>query len=315
MPTPTPAPESGAPIAILTSGGDAPGMNMAIWATCAEAERRGRRVLGVRDGFAGLLAQRADPLTADGMLGWARRGGTVLGTARVPDLPSRRDEALAALHALGVDGLIVLGGNGSLAAAEMLAAEPRAVIGVPATIDNDVRGCPASIGFDSALETGVRLADGIRDSGEALSRLFSLETLGGDTGHLAEAIGRAVCADVVLRPEAPLATEAIVAVVRPVLAAGRHALIVASEGYPDLNAELARVAAAVGVRLRDSRIGHAQRGGVPSPRDRLLARDLGEEAARAASEGDTCRVIPALDGDVVRVRPTAIRRGTSCREA
>jgi 6-phosphofructokinase 1 len=277
-------------------------MNMAIWAVCAEAARHGRQVLGVRDGFAGLLARRGDRLTADGMLPWVRRGGTVLGTSRVPDLPSRGDEVRAALHDLGVDGLVVLGGNGSLAAAEMLAADGGTVVGVPATIDNDVRGCPASIGFDSALETGVRLADGIRDSGEALPRLFSLETLGGDTGHLAEAIGRAVCADVVLRPEAPIATEAIVAAVRPVLAAGRAALIVASEGYPDLNAELARVSDAVGVRLRDGRIGHAQRGGAPSPRDRLLARDLGEEAARAVVDGHSCRVVPAHDGGLVRVR-------------
>lgn len=307
MSRPAPAPEAGARLAILTSGGDAPGMNMAIWAACAEAERRGRRVLGVRDGFAGLLARRADPLTADGMLHLARRGGTALGTARVPDLPSRRDDVHAALHGLDVEGLIVLGGNGSLAASEMFAADGGTVVGVPATIDNDVRGCPASIGFDSALETGVRLADGIRDSGEALPRLFSLETLGGDTGHLAEAIGRAVCADAVLRPEAPLATEAIVAAVRPVLEAGRAALIVASEGYPDLDAQLARVSAAVGVRLRDSRIGHAQRGGAPSPRDRLLARDLGEEAVRAVLEGDACRVVPDDGRGVLRVRTSADR--------
>jgi len=307
VPRPAPAPEAGAPLAILTSGGDAPGMNMAIWAACAEAERHGRRVLGVRDGFTGLLARRAEPLTVEDTLRWARRGGTALGTARVPDLPSRRDEARASLHHLGVGGLIVVGGNGSLAAAEMLADDAGTVVGVPATIDNDVRGSPASIGFDSALEAGVRLADGIRDTGEALPRLFSLETLGGDTGHLAEAIGRAVCADVVLRPEAPLATEAIVDAVRPVLAAGRAALIVASEGYPDLNAQLARVSAAVGVRLRDSRVGHAQRGGAPSPRDRLLARDLGEEAVRAALEGDACRVVPAHDGGVVRLRTRAGR--------
>jgi 6-phosphofructokinase 1 len=277
-------------------------MNMAVWAACAEAERRGRGMIGVHDGFAGLLERRAEPLSAERMLRWARRGGTLLGTARVPDLPSRRDEVRAALSELGVAGLIVLGGNGSLAAAEMLADGAGTVVGVPATIDNDVRGCPASIGFDSALETGVRLADGIRDSGEALPRLFSLETLGGDTGHLAEAIGRAVCADVILRPEAPVPTEAIVDAVRPVLTAGRAALIVASEGYPDLNAELLRVSDAVGVRLRDGRIGHAQRGGTPSPRDRLLARDLGEEAVRAVLDGDACRVVPAHDGGIVRVR-------------
>lgn len=302
MPTRPPTPEAGAPLAILTSGGDAPGMNMAIWAACAEAERHGRCVLGVRDGFAGLLARQAEPLMADDMLRWARRGGTVLGTARVSDLPSRRDAVRAALRDLGVDGLIVLGGDGSLAAAAMLAADAGTVVGVPATIDNDVRGCPESIGFDTALGTAVRLADGIRDSGEALPRLFSLETLGGHTGHLAEAVGRAVCADVVLRPEAPLATEAIVAAVRPVLSSGRAALIVASEGYPELNAELVRVANAVGVRLRDGRIGHAQRGGAPSPRDRLLARGLGEEAARAAIEGDACRVVPGHDGGIGRAR-------------
>jgi 6-phosphofructokinase 1 len=276
-------------------------MNMALWAVCAEARRAGRSVVGLRDGFAGLLERDALPLDADAVLPWARRGGTFLGTARLPDLPSRRSEVRNALDGLGICDLVVLGGNGSLAAAEMLADDVKTVVGMPATIDNDVADCPASIGFDSALATAVRLADGIRDSGEALPRLFSLETLGGDTGFLATAVARAVCADAVLIPEAPREPAEVAAELRPTIEAGRAALIVASEGYPELGAFLHEVSSRLGLRLRDGRIGHAQRGGAPSPRDRLLARDLGEEAVRAIVDGVSCRVVPSPVGPVRRV--------------
>lgn len=275
---------------------------MALWAICAEAQRAGRRVVGLRDGFAGLLERSSVALDADALLPWARRGGTVLGTARVPDLPSRRALVRAALEDLGLEDLVVLGGNGSLAAAEMLAGDVGAVVGVPATIDNDVTDCPASIGFDSALATAVNLADGIRDSGEALPRLFSLETLGGDTGFLAEAVARAVCADALLIPEAPREVADVVAELRPTVESGRAALIVLSEGYPERNAFLSAVSRELGLRLRDGRIGHAQRGGAPSPRDRLLARELGEEAVRAVLDGASCRVVPSPGGPVRRVR-------------
>ena len=279
-------------LAILTSGGDAPGMNMALWAAAAEANRHGYDMIGFRRGYAGLLADDGAVLDVHTALGYARHGGTFLGTARVEDLPNRLHEAQARLESRHVTGLIVLGGDGSLAGAAALAALGVTTVGIPATIDDDVAACDETLGFDTAQATGVTLADGMRDSAEALPRLFSLETLGGDTGMLAQAIGEAVCADVILRPEAPQTLDAIVAALQPSVDAGKAALIVASEGYPDLPGVLQAVEERTGLRVRDSRIGHAQRGGRPSPRDRRLARTLAEEAVRRCIQGEACLLNP-----------------------
>jgi 6-phosphofructokinase 1 len=285
-------------LGILTSGGDAPGMNAAIWAACERATSEGVRVFGIRDGFRGLLERRWLELDPDLTLPWGRSGGTRLGTSRLDDFPHHRPALDAALDALTVDRLLVLGGNGSLGAAGLLA-ERRPVVGVPATIDNDVDGSDASIGFATAVDSGLAQLDAIRDSAEALPRAFALETLGGATGYLAAAVAEAGAADVALVPEAPLAPAELLERVRGVLARRGSVIIVASEGYPDLERVLHDVGRASGTRVRASRLGHAQRGGRPNAADRRLAHALAREAVGHLAEGRSGRLVWQSDRAVL----------------
>ncbi|MEM7735017.1 MAG: 6-phosphofructokinase [Deinococcota bacterium] len=280
-------------LAVLTSGGDAPGMNMAVWTLTQAASAEGWEVLGVRDGFVGLLEGRLEPLTPTQTLSWARYGGTKLGTSRLADLPSHADKLLGMLEHHTITTLAILGGNGSAAAAAHLHSQTPNLtcVVLPATIDNDVVGSDASIGFDTALNTGVRLLDGIRDSAEAMPRLFALETLGGDTGFLAQAVARAGAADALLVPERVLADDAIITQLQAALTAKRYAIIVASEGYPETEAVLERVSDKLGVRYRFSKTGHAQRGGQPSGRDRLLASELALTAWQAVKINQSGRTV------------------------
>lgn len=268
-------------LAILTSGGDAPGMNMAVWAATNAAYERGWDVLGVREGFSGLLRGDVMALSPVRTLPYARLGGTFLATAREPDFASKVPDALHQLRHAAVSHLLVLGGNGSLAGAARLAEAGLAVAGIPCTIDNDVDGSDEAIGFDSALNIALPLFDGMRDTAEALPRWFSLETLGGDTGFLARAVARAGGADLLLVPESPISFKQIERRMRETLERQRFAIVVASEGYPGLIGTLERLERSLGLRLRHTRIGHAQRGGRPSGRDRLLARNMAENAVEA----------------------------------
>ncbi len=273
-------------LGLLTSGGDAPGMNAAIWAAARATRARGGTLIGIRHGWQGLIDRDALPVDPDAAALHQRRGGTWLGTTRLPGFPDRVGEIQAAIAALGLDGLIVIGGGGSLAAAGLLARRGLAVAGIPGTIDNDVAGTEASIGFDTALGTALAMADRLRDTAEALPRLFALETLGGSTGYLAEAVARLTGADQLLAPEAPVDAEAVAAALRPVLDRRGHALIVASEGYPDGVAVMEHISALCGTRLRLTRLGHAQRGGDASPRDRARAIASAEAAVALLAGGD-----------------------------
>ncbi len=268
-------------------------MNMAVWQLTQAASAEGWEVLGVRDGFVGLLEGRLEPLTPVQTLSWARYGGTKLGTSRLVDLPSYTDRLLKVLEHHNITALAILGGNGSAAAARHLHTQNPNLTCVllPATIDNDVLDSDASIGFDTALNTGVRLFDGIRDSAEAMPRLFALETLGGDTGFLAQAVAQAGAADVLLVPEQVLSDDTIITRLQAALAAKRYAIIVASEGYPETEAVLGRVSTKLDVRYRFSKTGHAQRGGQPSGRDRLLASELALTAWQAVKSNKGGRTV------------------------
>lgn len=278
-------------LAILTSGGDSPGMNMAVWAACNTLESRGWSCVGVKEGFAGLLAGDFVELEAASVLPYARLGGTFLGTSRDPEFRAKLPQALEALQAAGIAHLMVLGGNGSLQGARALAQAGIGVVGLPATIDNDVAASEESIGFDTALNFGLLLLDQFRDTAEALPRLCALETLGGDTGFLARAIGQAGGADALLLPEEPLPLERLLELTRAAIAHRRFALIVASEGYPGLEATLEALSERVGLRLRFARPSHAMRGGRPSARDRLLARSLAEAGAEYLAKGHSGAVL------------------------
>ena len=271
-------------LALLTSGGDAPGMNMALHRLTERAEREGWRVFGVREGFQGLLDAAFIPLRTAETVRYTRHGGTFLGSSRLPNFHTLADQSAEVIEEHTITHLAVVGGNGSLRGAALLSRYAHTA-GLPGTIDNDVHGSELSIGFDTALNTGLALLDAMRDSAESLPRLFALETLGGDTGFLADAVARAGGADVTLIPEAVVPETALHERLRESVARQRYALIVASEGYPDLMGVLERASETLQTRIRVTRAGHAQRGGRPSAGDRLLAGALADVAFELLQRG------------------------------
>ena len=273
-------------LALITSGGDAPGMNTALHVLTERAEREGWRVLGVLEGFQGLLNGDFRTLNATETVRYTRHGGTFLGSSRLPNFHALADQSAKVIEEHGVTHLAVIGGNGSLRGAALLSRYAHTA-GLPGTIDNDVHGSELSIGFDTALNTGLTLLDGMRDSAESLPRLFALETLGGDTGFLAHAVARAGGADVTLIPEDVLLESDIHERLRESVSRQRYALVVASEGYPDLVNVLERASEALQTRIRVSRAGHAQRGGRPSAGDRLLAGALADAAFGLLQRGES----------------------------
>jgi 6-phosphofructokinase 1 len=274
-------------LAILTSGGDSPGMNTAIWAATQQLEDSGWRVLGVRGGFAGVLAGDFVELNASECLKFARYGGTFLGTSRDPDFAQKIPAAIKQLKKAGVTHLLVLGGNGSLRGAAVLEQAGFSVVGLPATIDNDVAGSDDSIGFDTATNYGLQILDQFRDTLEALPRLCALETLGGDTGFLADSIGRVGGADAVLVPEIDVSTDILAAVSSDAIQRRGYAMIVASEGVPNLESKLLELEKQLDLRLRFARPSHSMRGGQPSAHDRNLAYDLATAGVNALARGQT----------------------------
>jgi 6-phosphofructokinase 1 len=220
-------------------------------------------------------------------LKFARYGGTFLGTSRDPDFAQKIPAALLQLKKAGVTHLLVLGGNGSLRGAAVLEQAGFAVVGLPATIDNDVAGSDDSIGFDSAANYGLQILDQFRDTLEALPRLCVLETLGGDTGFLADRIGRVGGADAVLVPEIDVPGSVLATVTSDAIQRRGFAVIVASEGVPNLEPKLLELEKLLDLRLRFARPSHSMRGGKPSAHDRNLAYDLATAGVNALARGQT----------------------------
>ncbi len=274
-------------LGILTSGGDSPGMNMAIWQANAAMQALGWQVHGIREGFAGLLRGDFLNLETSGTMRYTRYGGTFLASSRDPDFGSKIPEAMTQLEQAGITHLLVLGGNGSIRGAAALANAGIKVIGIPATIDNDVAGSEDSIGFDTACNFGLQMIDQFRDTLEALPRLCVLETLGGDSGFLALEVGRAGGADCVLSPEHPISSEELLKLAQTAIKHHHYALIVASEGYPDLEQTVLELEQELRLRLRFSRPSHAMRGGRPSSHDRSLAAALALAACSALARNES----------------------------
>lgn len=275
---------------IVVSGGDAPGISAAIAHFCEEAERHGDTVLGALGGFRAVLGDDLRPLRAADVLPFAGLGGSYLPSSRDPVLnePAGREMLRAVIRRHGVDNLLLFGGDGSLRyLPPVLADLGIATVGIPATVDNDVAGTERTLGFDSACQYACHSIDGIRATGHALSgRLFSVETLGGHTGMLALAIAAGVGADAVLVPEYDEPDLALLADrLREAIVRKGHALLVYTEFIPERDARLALLSTRADARLRDTRLGHAQRGGAASHSDRLLARGWATLAHRALHEG------------------------------
>lgn len=273
---------------VLTSGGDAPGMNAVIRAVVRQAAASGCRVLGIEHGFAGLLNGAFQPLSVGTVGGILQRGGTILFTARCEEFKalSAQKRALGRLEQAGVNGLIVIGGDGSLRGAQALHELGLPVVGVPATIDDNIAFTEHAIGFDTAVNTAVWAIDRIRDTATSHERVFVIEVMGRASGHLAIAVGLSVGAESILVPEFPEITADICERVRRGRARGkRHDLVVVAEGAGDVYDLARNIQEISGMETRITILGHIQRGGSPTAYDRILAGQSGSAAVEALING------------------------------
>ncbi|HEX3035921.1 MAG TPA: 6-phosphofructokinase [Thermodesulfobacteriota bacterium] len=272
-------------IAVLTSGGDAPGMNAAIRAVVRSGIDKGWEVFGIRHGYAGLAVGNIIPLGARDVGGIIQRGGTILGSARFPEFETEesRLKALNQLHRYRIEGLVIIGGNGSQAGAYALSQMGFPVVGVASTIDNDLYGSDITIGVDTALNIALEAIDRLKVTAASHKRAFLVEVMGRDCGYLALMTGIAGGAEAVVIPEEETDPDLIAAELHAAYKRGKpHALVVVAEGAR-YNAEvMARHFAEhrdkVGFKLRVTILGHVMRGGTPTAFDRLLATRLGAAA-------------------------------------
>jgi 6-phosphofructokinase 1 len=279
-------------IAVLTSGGDAPGMNAAIRAVVRMAVSRGWEVAGIRHGFGGLLQGEVSPLGSRDVGEIMQRGGTVLGSARSPeyDTPEARERALDRLRTERIQALIVIGGNGSQAGAHALSSIGFPVVGIPSTIDNDVYGSDMTIGVDTALNVALEAIDRLKTTASSHRRAFLVEVMGRTCGYLALMSAIAGGAEAVVLPERKTDPEDIALQIREAWERGKaHALIVVAQGaeynaaklteYFDKNRER------MGFDLRSTILGYVQRGSEPTYADRMLATRFGAAAVDCIAEG------------------------------
>ena len=289
-------------IGIVTSGGDAPGMNAAIRAVARIAYSKNLEVLGFERGWEGLMTNTFRPLTPRSVSGIIQLGGTILHTSRSPQFKKKEGIRKAAnnLAMNKVDGLVVIGGDGSFKGALELSKETGSLmVGVPATIDNDVFGTDETIGFDTAVNTAVAEIDRIRDTAISHERVFIVEVMGRTRGFLASTVGLTVGAEIILVPEAKTEKERIVKRLAENSAKGkRSGIIVAAEGVGDTRKLGREIEKSTGTEVRVSVLGYAQRGGSPTARSRLLASLFANEAVNLLSEGRENRVVGLQKGEV-----------------
>lgn len=293
-------------IAVLTSGGDAPGMNAAIRAVVRTGLEESWEVLGVRRGYAGLIAGDLAPLSARDVGGIIQLGGTVLGSARCPEFKTveGRQRALPVLHQKGIEALIVIGGNGSQAGAHALSEMGFPVVGVASTIDNDLHGSDVTIGVDTALNVALEAIDRLKVTASSHHRAFLVEVMGRECGYLALMAGIAGGAEVTIIPEVEADPEAVAAELRAAYERGKpHALAVVAEGAR-YNAEglasyFREHRERLGFDLRVTVLGHVQRGGTPGAYDRLLATRLGAAATDHLARSEHGVLVGLIKDEVV----------------
>lgn len=294
-------------IGVLTSGGDAPGMNSCIRAVTRTALYHGKDVIGVYEGFHGVLNGQFIPMDAREVGGILQRGGTVLGTARSEEFytPEGQKKGYDRLQEAGIEGLVVIGGDGSMRGARALSELGMPVVGIPASIDNDIWGTNMSIGVDTALNTIQDAIDKLRDTASSHRRAFLIETMGRNSGYLGVMAGVIGGAEVVLIPEAELTIADVAEAVEKAYKRGKtHSIVVVAEGASVKIQDLAQALDElhVGFATRVTILGHIQRGGRPSAFDRLLATRLGVKAAEALLEGKS-DVMVALQGRQIDTLP------------
>jgi len=299
-------------IGVVTSGGDAPGMNAAIRAITRIAYSKNFQIIGFEKGWEGLLTNTFRPLTPRSVGGIIQLGGTILLTSRCPAFKKKEgiEKAAETLALNNVDGLIVIGGNGSFEAALKLSKQTDTlIVGVPATIDNDVFGTDETIGFDTAVNTAVTEIDKIRDTAISHERIFIVEVMGRTRGFLASTVGLTVGAETILVPEVKYDKEEIFKTLKENSDKGKKSgIIVAAEGIGDTSKLAKEIEKNTGEEVRLSILGYAQRGGNPTARSRLLASLFADKAVELLSEGQGSRIVGLQHG-----RITSIELEKSCK--
>ena len=290
-------------IGVLTSGGDAPGMNAAIRAVVRRGLSRGIKMKGILKGYNGLLNEEIVDMTAVDVSDTIQRGGTILYTARCAEFRTeegqKRGAEICKKH--GIDGLVVLGGDGSFAGAQKLANLGINTVGVPGTIDLDIACTEYTIGFDTAVNTAMEAIDKVRDTSTSHERVSIIEVMGRNAGYIALWCGIANGAEDILLPENYDYDEQKIInnIIENRKRGKKHHIIINAEGIGHSEAMAKRIEAATGIETRATILGHMQRGGSPTCKDRVYASIMGAKAVDVLLEGKTKRVIGYRDGEYV----------------
>ena len=290
-------------IAVLTSGGDAPGMNPAVRAVVRTACQRGIKVYGVDRGYTGLINGDIHEMNLRSVSDIITRGGTILYSARCPEFKTEEglQKAVSTCKKFGIDGMVIIGGDGSFRGARDLSLRGIPCIGLPGTIDNDISCTDYTIGYDTCLNTIVQMVDRIRDTSESHDRCTVVEVMGRGAGYLALEAGIAVGATSIIVPEVEYDIERdVIARIREFQKTGKkHFIVIVAEGVGG-TAEIAKkIEAETGVESRATILGQVQRGGSPTARDRIMASQMGSRAVDLLTQGIGNRVVGIKDNKIV----------------
>lgn len=289
-------------IAVLTSGGDAPGMNATIRAVVRAGLHNGLEMFAVEEGYKGLVEGRIFPMERNSVTNIINRGGTILGSARLPEFS--KDEvaqiAVDQLNKRGIEAVVVIGGDGTYRGAQKLAKFGINCLGIPGTIDNDISSTEFTIGFDTAVNTAVEAIDKLRDTSNSHQRCSIVEVMGRYCGDLAYAAAVATGADLVITSETGYTLEEVINTVKNCQKNNsRHALIVITEHITDVRELAKQVKEYTGFDTRATILGHIQRGGGPSPFDRCLATRLGVAAVEYLLKGETGKCLGIYHNEII----------------
>ncbi len=289
-------------IAVLTSGGDAPGMNAAIRAVVRAGIAMGMEVMGIRRGYAGLIDGDIVPLDARSVSDIIHRGGTMLYTARCPEFKTQEgvDKAVETCKQFGIEGIVVIGGDGSFRGARDLSLAGIPCVGVPGTIDNDISSTEYTIGFDTAMNTAMGMVDKLRDTAQSHERCSVVEVMGRHAGYLALHTGIACGAVSVLVPEIEfdLKKDVIDKIVAIQKTGKKHFIVIVAEGVGGVENIAKQIEDATGIESRATILGHVQRGGRPTVRDRVMASQFGYHAVELLNKGVGNRVVTYINNKI-----------------
>lgn len=292
-------------IGVLTSGGDAPGMNAAIRAVTRVATKAGLEVYGIYDGYRGMVEGKIEPLTREKVSDILDRGGTMLGSARLPEFKDIevRKKAVEQLQKFGIQATVVIGGDGSYRGALALTDMGINCIGLPGTIDNDITSTDTTIGFDTALQTVVEAVDKLRDTSNSHHRCSVVEVMGNRCGDLALYSGLACGAEIVVTAQTGFEETEVLGRLKEfdLVKKKRHAIVVISEKITDVDSFARKVSQFTGFSGRATVLGHVQRGGSPTPNDRILASRMGEKAVDLLMQGIGGQCVGIQRGEIVGV--------------